>query len=114
MSVLTRISVRQQPVFMSQLPSLAEYISVCNKYTLDYSRVPQIREDDLDEQFVKGTGPGGQAVNKTNNCVLLLHKPTGCGATSVGDESCDVDDKSRLVSQHVRHQSPSDAAPHPR
>lgn len=77
MSVLTRISVWQQPVFMLQLPSLAEYISVCNKYTVDYSRVPKIKEDDLDEQFVKGSGPGGQAVNKTNNCVLLLHKPTG-------------------------------------
>jgi protein subunit release factor B len=62
---------------MLQLPSLAEYISVCNKYTVDYSRVPKIKEDDLDEQFVKGSGPGGQAVNKTNNCVLLLHKPTG-------------------------------------
>lgn len=77
MSVLTRMSVRQQPIFMLQLPSLSEYISVRNKYTLDYSRVPKIKEEDLDEQFIRGSGPGGQAVNKTNNCVLLLHKPTG-------------------------------------
>jgi protein subunit release factor B len=50
---------------------------MCNKYTLDYSRVPRIKEEELDEQFIKGSGPGGQAVNKTNNCVMLFHKPTG-------------------------------------
>ena len=50
---------------------------MCSKYTLDYSRVPTTKEEDLDEQFIRGSGPGGQAVNKTNNCVLLLHKPTG-------------------------------------
>jgi protein subunit release factor B len=77
MSVLKRLSAWQQPIFMLHLPSLSEYISVCNKYTLDYSRVPKLNEEELDEQFIKGSGPGGQAVNKTNNCVLLLHKPTG-------------------------------------
>ncbi|KAG7198785.1 hypothetical protein KM043_001766 [Ampulex compressa] len=47
-----------------------------NKY-LDYSRVPKINEIDLEEQSVKGSGPGGQATNKTNNAVVLKHKPTG-------------------------------------
>lgn len=36
-----------------------------------------IRETDLDEKFVKGSGSGGQKVNKTSSCVWLLHKPTG-------------------------------------
>lgn len=44
---------------------------------IDYSRVPVLNENDLVEQAVKGSGPGGQAVNKTNNCVVLCHKPTG-------------------------------------
>jgi hypothetical protein len=83
MSVLTRVSAWQQPIFMLRLPSLSEYVSVCNKYTLDYSRVPTIKEEDLDEQFIRGSGPGGQAVNKTNNCVLLLHKPTGKANSSL-------------------------------
>lgn len=48
-----------------------------NKKTIDYSRVPVLAESDLDEQMVRGSGPGGQAVNKTNNCVVLKHKPTG-------------------------------------
>ena len=47
------------------------------KHTFDYSKVPKINEEELEERFVKGSGPGGQAVNKTNNCVILHHKPTG-------------------------------------
>jgi protein subunit release factor B len=36
-----------------------------------------IAEADLDEQFIRGSGPGGQKVNKTSSCVLLRHRPTG-------------------------------------
>lgn len=38
--------------------------------------LPEIKEDDLTETFVRGTGPGGQKINKTNNKVLLVHNPT--------------------------------------
>ena len=36
-----------------------------------------LRECDLDEKFVRGSGPGGQSVNKSRNKVQLTHKPTG-------------------------------------
>ena len=36
-----------------------------------------IKEEDLHEKFVKGSGSGGQKVNKTSSCVYLIHKPTG-------------------------------------
>ncbi|KAL1928659.1 hypothetical protein VTP01DRAFT_2445 [Rhizomucor pusillus] len=36
-----------------------------------------LNESDLVEKFVKGSGPGGQAVNKRVNCVDLKHIPTG-------------------------------------
>jgi protein subunit release factor B len=36
-----------------------------------------LTEADLDESFIRGTGPGGQKINKTSSCVLLKHKPTG-------------------------------------
>lgn len=36
-----------------------------------------LEESDLEEQFVKGHGPGGQATNKTSNCVVLKHVPSG-------------------------------------
>ncbi|EFN78723.1 probable peptide chain release factor C12orf65 homolog, mitochondrial [Harpegnathos saltator] len=47
------------------------------KRYLDYSNLPKLEEADLKEQFVRGSGPGGQATNKTNNAVVLKHKPTG-------------------------------------
>jgi len=36
-----------------------------------------VREEDLDEQFVRSSGAGGQKVNKTSSCVVLHHRPTG-------------------------------------
>ena len=36
-----------------------------------------IHERDLEETFVRSSGPGGQKVNKTSTCVLLVHLPTG-------------------------------------
>ena len=38
--------------------------------------LPEIREEDLTETFIRGTGPGGQKINKTSNRVLLVHMPT--------------------------------------
>lgn len=40
------------------------------------SSLPELEEDDLDEKFVRGSGAGGQKVNKTSNKVLLVHVPT--------------------------------------
>ncbi|KAE9400772.1 hypothetical protein BT96DRAFT_818761 [Gymnopus androsaceus JB14] len=40
-------------------------------------KIPELKEEDLEESFVRGSGPGGQSVNKTENNVQLLHKPTG-------------------------------------
>lgn len=47
-----------------------------SKKSIDYSRVPVLNENELEETFVRGSGPGGQAVNKTSNCVVLRHIPT--------------------------------------
>ena len=36
-----------------------------------------VHKNDLEEKFVRGSGKGGQKVNKTNNCVYLTHVPSG-------------------------------------
>ena len=36
-----------------------------------------LKESDFTESFVKGSGPGGQKINKTSNCVQLHHISTG-------------------------------------
>ena len=36
-----------------------------------------IRREDVEERFVRGTGPGGQKINKTSSTVWLRHRPTG-------------------------------------
>ncbi len=36
-----------------------------------------VKETDLEETFVRSGGHGGQNVNKTATCVMLLHRPSG-------------------------------------
>jgi protein subunit release factor B len=36
-----------------------------------------IREEDLVEKFILGSGKGGQKINKTSSCVYLKHRPSG-------------------------------------
>ncbi|MCD6501541.1 peptide chain release factor-like protein [bacterium] len=36
-----------------------------------------IREEDITERFIHGSGRGGQKKNKSANCVYLKHKPSG-------------------------------------
>ena len=36
-----------------------------------------IYEKDLEESFMRSSGPGGQNVNKTSTCVRVRHVPTG-------------------------------------
>lgn len=41
-----------------------------------------IREEELDWQFIRASGAGGQHVNKTSSAVRLVHRPSGLMVTS--------------------------------
>lgn len=36
-----------------------------------------VRPEEVEERFVRGTGAGGQKINKTSSTVWLRHRPTG-------------------------------------
>ena len=55
-----------------------------------------IREQDLEEQFVHSSGPGGQRVNKASSCVWLTHRPSGLQVKMQKDRS------QRLNRYHAR------------
>ncbi len=60
-------------MFSIQLRQLHKFV----RQRLDYSKFPKLKAKDVEEATAKGSGPGGQAVNKTNNAVRLKHLPTG-------------------------------------
>ena len=37
----------------------------------------KLYEKDIEEKFVRSSGPGGQKVNKSSTCVYLTHGPSG-------------------------------------
>src|SRR5499426_2360090 len=47
------------------------------KSLLERMQALGVREEDIEEQFVRSSGAGGQKVNKTSTCVVLHHRPTG-------------------------------------
>jgi protein subunit release factor B len=36
-----------------------------------------VSPSDIEERFIRGSGPGGQKINKTSSTVWLRHRPTG-------------------------------------
>ncbi|CAG8018488.1 unnamed protein product [Penicillium salamii] len=78
------------------LPRLQRLAHSLPNYVRPFSQTPivpakplppriKINDADISISYLKGTGPGGQKINKTNSAVQIIHKPTGivikCQAT---------------------------------
>lgn len=71
------ITVLPRNVFHTLCPSLSKGVNLPPR--------PTLPDNEIKETYVKGTGPGGQKINKTNSAAQLTHLPTGivvkCQAT---------------------------------
>lgn len=73
-------------------------------------------ERDLEERFIRGSGPGGQAINKLATNVELVHTPTGIRITSQPTRSREQNRVAarRTLSQRLEWLIKKDWAPTPR
>lgn len=68
---------------MFNLRGLVRYYAIPKKNKLPPRPTWLIKEEDIEERFIKGgSGPGGQKINKTNSKVQLKHIPTGIVVTN--------------------------------
>ena len=71
-------------------------------------------EEDLEESFILGGGPGGQKTNKTSNVVRLSHEPSGIAVKCGENRSREVNRwlARRLLAETIlerEHRRKSDA-----
>lgn len=73
----------------------------------------EIREEDLEETFIRSSGPGGQHVNKTSTCVRLVHRPTGLAVKVQTSRSQGLNRfmARRLLADRIEQQRHGDASP---
>lgn len=68
-----------------------------------------IREEDLEERFIRSSGAGGQKVNKTSSCVYLKHLPSGIAVKCMKDRSQSINRflaRRELMAKLERESSP--------
>ncbi|KAL2207487.1 hypothetical protein CC79DRAFT_1333287 [Sarocladium strictum] len=63
-------------------------------------------DSDIEESYLKGSGPGGQKINKTNSAVQLKHIPTGIVVKSQGTRSRS---QNRKIAREILAQKVDDA-----
>jgi len=51
-----------------------------NRWLINRMTELRVREEDLEERFVRSSGRGGQHLNKTSSAVQVRHLPTGIEA----------------------------------
>ncbi|KAL8693648.1 MAG: hypothetical protein Q9218_001558 [Villophora microphyllina] len=71
---------RLEPILTTTCPGIQSGFSPASIIRSYAAQLPPrivIKEDEIEESFLKGSGPGGQKINKTSSAVQLKHLPTG-------------------------------------
>ncbi|KAJ6150235.1 hypothetical protein N7471_001434 [Penicillium samsonianum] len=72
----------------------------------------KINDADISISYLKGTGPGGQKINKTNSAVQIIHKPSGvvikCQATRSQSQNAKI--ARSLLADRVEAQEKGDTS----
>ena len=66
-----------QRLSASHIMSIFKISAEKEKSLLERMHQLKVSDKDLEETFVRASGPGGQKVNKTSSCVFIRHIPTG-------------------------------------
>lgn len=61
-----------------------------NRWLREKMESLNVREEDIEEKFIRSSGKGGQKVNKTATCVYIKHIPTGIEIKCMKDRSQSV------------------------
>ncbi|KAL8791471.1 MAG: hypothetical protein Q9213_000088 [Squamulea squamosa] len=75
--LLYRITFSKRPLITNLGHRVAAAFKRCGGSVTQLPPRIVIPEDDIEENFLKGSGPGGQKINKTSSAVQLKHIPTG-------------------------------------
>ncbi|GLA67485.1 hypothetical protein AtubIFM56815_010916 [Aspergillus tubingensis] len=77
------------------LPTLPRFFTLSALSLADKALPPRLKIKDADVtiSYLKGTGPGGQKINKTNSAVQIIHKPTGVVVKSQATRSRSQNEK---------------------
>jgi protein subunit release factor B len=54
-----------------------KFISTLSPLLIKKANELGIQPEDITENYIKGSGKGGQKINKTSSCVMLKHLPSG-------------------------------------
>jgi protein subunit release factor B len=80
-----------------------------NRWLQEKMKSLAIREEDLEERFIRSSGAGGQKVNKTSSCVYLKHLPSGIAVKCMKDRSQSINRflaRRELIARVERKSSP--------